>query len=66
MKAVVKRYQTIAALVVVVLLPLIVFVVSGSKRREPAMMARPVYSAIGHIQSYNDFVVGNSAGFWDS
>ena len=66
MKAVIKRYQTIAALVVVVALPLIVFVVSGSKRREPAMMARPVYSAIGHIQSYNDFVVGNSAGFWDS
>jgi rod shape-determining protein MreC len=66
MKAVIKRYQTIAALVALVSLPLIVFVVSGGKRREPAMMTRPVYSAIGHVQSYNDFVVGNGAGFWDS
>ena len=65
MKAVIKRYQTVAVMVAVVALPLVLFVLSGSRRSAPSIVSRPVYAAIGHAQSYNDFVVGNGAGFWD-
>jgi rod shape-determining protein MreC len=66
MKALIKRYQTMGVMALVLALPVLVFVVAGNSRQEPAVIQTPVMAASGKLQSHNDYVIGNAAGFWDS
>lgn len=66
MKALIKRYQTMGVMALALALPVLVFVVAGNSRQEPYALQSPILSGTGRIQSHNDYLVGNSAGFWES
>ena len=65
MKALLKRYQTMAVVMGCVVLPVVYFAIADNNRSHTPIVERPMLSAIGRIQSSNDFVVGNSVHFWD-
>lgn len=65
MKALVKRYQTTVAAILAIALPLLWFVVSDASRAKTPIVEKPILWASGKIQSYNDYVAGNSANFWN-
>lgn len=64
MKALLSRYRTVAVVAVSVALPLVLWTLSGANRSTGAGVGQPLLMATGKIQSYNDYVVGNSSNFW--
>ena len=66
MKAIFKRYQTMAAVALSIALPVLVFVIAGKSHEHTPLPGVPVVAAVSRLESYNDYVVGNASGFWDS
>ncbi len=66
MKAIIKRYQTMVVVALSIALPVLIFVLFGNARSKPTIVEKPAISAVGRIQSHNDFIVGNASNFWDS
>lgn len=66
MKALIKRYQTMGVMALVLALPVLVFVIAGDSRQTPSLAQTPVMAVSGRFQSYSDYAVGNAAGFWDA
>ena len=66
MKAIIKRYQTMVVVALSIALPVLIFVLFGNSRSKPTLVEKPAISAVGRIQSHNDFIVGNASNFWDS
>lgn len=66
MKENLKRYETAAAMIAIVAVPMLIFVFAGGDTpRETLLVEKPVVAGIGKLQSYNDFVTGHAVGVWD-
>lgn len=66
MKALVQRYQTMGVVALAIALPVLIFVLFGDSRSEPAVVEQAAIMGVGKLQSHNDYIVGNTSGLWDS